>query len=98
MKQLTQLDGSDVDDFISKLFGVLDVEKKDRPANTPSWLADFPYVDGDLFKDLHESLTFTAKSRKLIIDAGENLSGTRLIQIFLGLCFKLLRVKIVVAI
>ena len=67
LKQLTQLDGSDVDDFISELFGVLDVEKKDRPANTPSWLADFPYVDGDLFKDLHESLKFTAKSRKIIM-------------------------------
>lgn len=84
LKQLTQLDGSDVDDFISKLFGVLDVEKKDRPANTPSWLADFPYVDGDLFKDLHESLTFTAKSRKLIIDAGEKLEWDEINPDILG--------------
>lgn len=84
LKQLTQLDGSDVDDFISKLFGVLDVEKKDRPADTPSWLADFPYVDGDLFKDLHESLTFTAKSRKLIIDAGEKLEWDEINPDILG--------------
>ena len=51
LKQLTQLDGSDVDSFISKLFGVLDVKKEDRPEDTPSWLEDFPYVDGDLFKE-----------------------------------------------
>ena len=84
LKQLTQLDGSDVDDFISKLFGVLDVEKKDRPADTPSWLADFPYVDGDLFKDPHESLKFTAKSRKLIIDAGEKLEWDQINPDILG--------------
>ena len=84
LKQLTQLDGSDVDDFISKLFGVLDVEKKDRSANMPSWLADFPYVDGDLFKDPHESLTFTAKSRKLIIDAGEKLEWDEINPDILG--------------
>ncbi|MDY5350812.1 MAG: type IIL restriction-modification enzyme MmeI, partial [Lactobacillus johnsonii] len=84
LKQLTQLDGSDVDDFISELFGVLDVEKKDRPANTPSWLADFPYVDGDLFKDLHESLKFTAKSRKIIIDAGEKLEWDEINPDILG--------------
>ena len=84
LKQLTQLDGSDVDDFISKVFGVLDVEKKDRPSNTPSWLADFPYVDGDLFKDPHESLKFTAKSRKLIIDAGEKLEWDQINPDILG--------------
>lgn len=84
LKQLTQLDGSDVDDFISKLFGVLDVEKKDRPTDTPSWLADFPYVDGDLFKDPHESLKFTAKSRKLIIDAGEKLEWDQINPDILG--------------
>ena len=84
LKQLTQLNGSDVDDFISELFGVLDVEKKDRPANTPSWLADFPYVDGDLFKDLHESLKFTAKSRKIIIDAGEKLEWDEINPDILG--------------
>ena len=84
LKQLTQLDGSDVNDFISKLFGVLDVEKKDRPTDTPSWLADFPYVDGDLFKDPHESLKFTAKSRKLIIDAGEKLEWDQINPDILG--------------
>ncbi|WP_278960676.1 class I SAM-dependent DNA methyltransferase [Lactobacillus apis] len=84
LKELTQLDGSDVDSFISKLFGVLDVNKEDRPEDTPSWLADFPYVDGDLFKEPHESLKFTAKSRKLIIDAGEKLEWDQINPDILG--------------
>lgn len=84
LKQLTQLDGSDVDNFIGQLFSVLDVKKEDRPVDTPSWLADFPYVDGDLFKDPHESLKFTTKSRKLIIDAGEKLEWDEINPDILG--------------
>ena len=84
LKELTKLDGSDVDEFIGKLFSVLDVKKEDRPADTPSWLADFPYVDGDLFKDPNESLKFTAKSRKLIINAGEKLEWDQINPDILG--------------
>ena len=84
LKELTKLDGSDLDSFIGQLFSVLDVKKEDRPVDTPSWLADFPYVDGDLFKDPHESLKFTAKSRKLIIDAGEKLEWDQINPDILG--------------
>lgn len=84
LKELTKIDGSDLDDFIGQLFSVLDVKKEDRPEDTPSWLADFPYVDGDLFKDPHESLKFTAKSRKLIIDAGEKLEWDQINPDILG--------------
>ena len=84
LKQMTQSDGSDLDEFISQLFSVLDVKKEDRPTDTPSWLDDFPYVDGDLFKDPHESLKFTVKSRKLIIDAGEKLEWNQINPDILG--------------
>lgn len=84
LKELTKLDGSDLDDFIGQLFSVLDVRKEDRLEDTPSWLSDFPYVDGDLFKDPHESLKFTAKSRKLIIDAGEKLEWDQINPDILG--------------
>ncbi len=84
LKELTKLDGSDLNSFIGQLFSVLDVRKEDRPVDTPSWLADFPYVDGDLFKDPHESLKFTAKSRKLIIDAGEKLEWDQINPDILG--------------
>lgn len=84
LNELTKPDGSDLDSFISKLFGVLDVEKKARPSSTPSWLADFPYVDGDLFIDAHEHLKFTEHSRKLIIDAGEKLEWDQINPDILG--------------
>lgn len=84
IKELTQTDGSDLDNFFKTLFGVLDVEKDNRSAETPSWLADFPYVDGDLFKDPHESLKFTQHSRKLIIDAGEKLEWDQINPDILG--------------
>lgn len=65
VKQMTKEDGTDFDTFVSQLFGVLDFKKSQRPVGTPSWLNNFPYVDGDLFKDQHESLHFSAKARKL---------------------------------
>lgn len=84
LKELTKPDGSDLDSFISELFSVLDVEKSQRSAETPSWLSDFPYVDGDLFKDPHEHLKFTEHSRKLIIDAGEKLEWDQINPDILG--------------
>ncbi|AVV98375.1 DNA methyltransferase [Lactiplantibacillus plantarum] len=84
VKQMTQEDGSNFDAFVSQLFGVLDFEKSQRPVDTPSWLNDFPYVDGDLFKDPHESLKFSSKSRKLIIDAGELLNWNQINPDILG--------------
>lgn len=84
VKQMTADDGSNFDQFIGSLFGVLDFEKAQRPVDTPSWLNDFPYVDGDLFKDRHESLHFSAKSRKLIIEAGELLKWDQINPDILG--------------
>lgn len=84
VKQMTKEDGTDFDAFVSQLFGVLDFEKSQRPVDTPSWLNDFPYVDGDLFKDSHESLMFSSKSRKLIIDAGELLNWNQVNPDILG--------------
>ena len=84
IKELTKEDGADLDNFFRTLFGVLDVEKANRGDGTLSWLADFPYVDGDLFKDPHESLKFTHHSRKLIIDAGEKLEWDQINPDILG--------------
>lgn len=84
VKQMTKEDGTDFDAFVSQLFGVLDFEKSQRSVDTPSWLNDFPYVDGDLFKDPHESLMFSSKSRKVIIDAGELLNWNQVNPDILG--------------
>lgn len=71
VKQMTADDGENFDQAIRGFFGVLDFEKGERPVDTPVWLNDAPYVDGDLAKDRHESLHLVAKSRKQIIEAGE---------------------------
>lgn len=84
IKELTKEDGSDLDNFVDQLFSVLDYPKSERPKDVPSWLNDFPYVDGDLFKANHESLVFTKKSRKLIIDAGELLEWNQINPDILG--------------
>ena len=84
IKALTKEDGSDLDKFFQDLFGVLDVNKDNRPSDTPSWLDDFPYVNGDLFKEQHEPLKFTTLSRKLIIDAGEKLEWDQINPDILG--------------
>ncbi len=65
----TQQDGSDLDSYLQSLFNVLNTEH--RTANTPTYLKAFPYVNGGLFKDEIPLPTFTFKSRKAIIESGE---------------------------
>ncbi len=64
----TQNDGSDLDQYLSKLFEALNT--KDRK-NYPDYLLAFPYVNGGLFNDNYFVPKFSAKSRKMIIDCGE---------------------------
>ncbi|GAA3722163.1 class I SAM-dependent DNA methyltransferase [Salinicoccus jeotgali] len=75
IKTLTKSDGSDLDYFFHELFDILD--KKDRK-EVPKHLADFPYVNGQLFSKEHQSIKFSSKSRKLIIECGELLNWTKI--------------------
>lgn len=62
-------DGSDTDTFLRELFAALDTAE---PADKPSYLAEFPYVNGRLFRE-NALLTvprFTAKAREALIDLG----------------------------
>ena len=70
----TKADGSDFNDFIKILFENLDVQESLRSASLPGWIKKYPYVDGDLFIEPHESLLFTAESRSKIVDAGKKLN------------------------
>lgn len=63
----TKVDGSDVDEFLSLLFKKLNTEKGDFP----SYLKDFPYVNGGLFRDDIECPKFSKKARQILIDSGE---------------------------
>lgn len=75
IKTLTKSDGSDLDNFFYELFMVLD---KTNREDIPRHLIDFPYVNGQLFSKNHQTLKFSSKSRKLIIEAGELLNWTKI--------------------
>lgn len=62
-------DGSDTDSFLRELFAALDEAERDAK---PAYLADFPYVNGRLFRsDAHLTVPrFTAKAREALIDLG----------------------------
>jgi type II restriction/modification system DNA methylase subunit YeeA len=66
----TQADGSDLNEYLGKLFEVLNTANKDRK-NLPSYLDEFPYVNGGLFEKKLKTPTFTRRSRQAIIDSGE---------------------------
>ncbi|MBT8847385.1 DNA methyltransferase [Lactobacillus delbrueckii subsp. bulgaricus] len=80
----TKADGSDLDEFIKKLFENLDVHEEQREASLPSWVKKYPYVDGDLFIEPHEPLKFTTESRTKIIDAGKKLDWASINPDILG--------------
>ncbi len=66
----TQADGSDVDAFLSLLFKRLNTADTEL-VEVPSYLKDFPYVNGGLFRDDIECPKFSKKARQILIDSGE---------------------------
>lgn len=66
-------DGSDLSALIGRLFKVLNQSSEDRETDLPHYLADFPYVNGGLFKDDIQVPKFTRKSRRILIECGAEL-------------------------
>lgn len=66
----TKADGSDVDEFLSLLFKRLNTSDTEL-VEVPSYLKDFPYVNGGLFRDDIECPKFSIKARQILIDSGE---------------------------
>ena len=65
----THEDGSEMDTYFSTLFNVLNTKDSDR-SKFASHFLEFPYVNGGLFESKIKLPTFTANSRKLIIECG----------------------------
>ena len=65
----TQANGSDVSDFLTDVFTALDTPKSE---DKPTYLSDFPYVNGRLFSvsDDHVVPSFTKRARELLIELG----------------------------
>ncbi len=67
----TQVDGSDLDSYLERLFDVFNADDKNRDSSLPKYLKVFPYVNGELFKDSFPLPKFTTKSRNLLIEIGK---------------------------
>lgn len=66
----TKEDGSDLADTLSVLFEALD-KKDDEKISYPSYIQEFPYVNGSLFTDKAKIPKLNAKVRKLMIECGD---------------------------
>jgi hypothetical protein len=65
----TALDGHDLQGYLTELFTVLDLDSGHRTGVRAHFL-EFPYVNGGLFRDRIQVPTFSARSRRALIDAG----------------------------
>jgi len=63
----TSEDGSDLQSYLSKVFEILNQEKR---KTCPAFLSEYPYVNGGLFATHSPAPKFNAKSRKLLIECG----------------------------
>ncbi|MDQ5947804.1 MAG: hypothetical protein QG651_298, partial [Pseudomonadota bacterium] len=68
LNNYTQADGSDLHQYLDKIFAVMNHNQRH---DLPDYIANFPYVNGGLFRDNHPAPKFTRKSRQLLLDNGE---------------------------
>ncbi len=66
----TQVDGSDVDSYLDRLFEVFNTPDDKRDNSLPQYLKLFPYVNGGLFRDKQPLPKFTTKSRNILLEIG----------------------------
>lgn len=65
----TNEDGSDLGEYLSKLFAVLDMRQDER-SDINACFKSFPYVDGGLFRVRNAVPRFTKTSRKKLVEGG----------------------------
>ncbi|MFB2762790.1 class I SAM-dependent DNA methyltransferase [Marinobacter shengliensis] len=71
IQSTTQDDGTDVDQFFTDLFTVLNLEQDDPQRKAmPAHLQAFPYVNGGLFRDDEPVPEFGRKARRILLDCG----------------------------
>jgi hypothetical protein len=81
----THVDGSDLADYLHKLFSVMDQEDR---TGLPSYLTAFPYVNGGLFADHYPVPTFSRKSRQVLIECGAGLNWSEINPDIFGSMFQ----------
>ena len=65
----TSEDGADLGPWLAQLFEVLDTPEDERAATLDEDLAQFPYVNGDLFEGHLRTFSFDAAMRGALLDA-----------------------------
>lgn len=70
----TSEDGSDLADYLSQVFDVMNKEGRD---SVPDYL-NFPYVNGGLFADKLPVPKFNRKSRAMLIECGSDLNWSEI--------------------
>jgi hypothetical protein len=69
LEQRTSPDGRDLGRWLGELFQVLDTPLDKRQASLDSDLSDFPYINGDLFKERIDLPVFDSVMRNMLLDA-----------------------------
>lgn len=65
----TNKDASDIQEYLKDLFAILNLPSYQRATNK-TYLQQFPYVNGGLFKDVLEIPKISVKARSLILECG----------------------------
>lgn len=71
IKRYTMDDGSDLNQFLDDAFFAMATEVNDRPSDLPSFIRQFPFVSGGLFKKIIQLPRLSARARSIIIDCGD---------------------------
>ncbi len=67
----TKVDGSDLHGALTSLFDTLNRSSENRPNNLPETLAEFPYINGALFKEHLAQCYFDEASRKTLVECAQ---------------------------
>ncbi|MBX9597593.1 MAG: N-6 DNA methylase [Burkholderiales bacterium] len=68
LKNYTQPDGSDLHEYLAKIFVVMNQKERNE---LPDYIGKFPYVNGGLFRNNHPVPQFSFKSRQLLLENGD---------------------------
>lgn len=71
----TSTDGSDLSEYLATLFKTLNTPESEK---RPSYLADFPYVNGGLFANELPIPSFSRRSRSVLIECGAELNWSEI--------------------
>lgn len=71
IKQFTLNDGSDLSEFLSDAFNVMDINYDDRADDLTERIRKFPFVSGGLFQKRIQIPQLSARARNIIIECGD---------------------------